>query len=74
MNMPSDRADNGAAPNRNRGAASWFVFTSIGTARYSRLILSAGFGGLLLLIMFAGADGMQTLRRTIQRVNERYLR
>src|SRR6202047_1038401 len=31
-------------------------------ALYSRLILSVGFGGLLLLMGFAGADSIQTIR------------
>src|SRR5690348_6153037 len=35
----------------------------------SRLILMAGFGGLLLLMMFAGIDGVQTLEE-IQKTND----
>src|ERR1035438_6832530 len=36
----------------------------------SRLVLLAGFGGLLLLMAFAGADGIQALRQ-IQTSNDR---
>src|ERR1039458_9665636 len=36
----------------------------------SRLVLLAGFGGLLILMSFAGADGIQALQR-IQTSNDR---
>src|SRR5256885_1233169 len=38
-------------------------------ALYSRLILSVGFGGLLLLMGFAGVDSIQTIRH-IQKSND----
>ena len=38
-------------------------------ALYSRLILTVGFGGLLLLMGFAGADSIQTIRH-IQKSND----
>src|SRR5580704_3989939 len=35
----------------------------MGSERQSRAVLLAGFGGLLLLMVFAGIDGVQVLRR-----------
>lgn len=58
-----------ASPFRMSESAQQSTTAARAIAVYSRFVLIAGFGGLLLLMAFAGFDSIQTLRQ-IQRSND----